>query len=672
MQTFLLYGEDITIPLELVNYNTLQGTYEKLAEKVCSEFTAQYKNKFNCIEDVIKGYMGLYEEHLMAAINAAVEDLIANNVYDVDANQFVKAHSEAGRILGFDALDIIEEQFEDILEDQAAKNAYRTSRRQNRGKWVGGGFGLEGAVKGAAKAGALNVGSGILHGTANIIGSTFSAIGASAKKSALYNDPETFRILLYAVVQDCRDVKFTLSEILRKNGMNVKPVTKDGIEKATVLFNNAVKPSFPKGKLLDVAKQLILTNPYEDEYYHLMVDKFGDEAKEVEQLAAFFNIDIVGYKEGLVKKHLCNLPVATLEEALAAKTAISDLCIKLGGVPNTVQKEIDDLIEDRKYKRIYEKFNACAKTSLEEWGICKHEMKRLTEELEVADGGKKILADVDAGILKFKIDIATTFLHNLPRTSEEDAIAAKEKLVNYCKEIDLSVDNPAIKEINGVLNQIDIDIRTVEGCEFATREMAQKANIEKCEMEALLGGPPVSKNDYQFLLTYLDSHKITPELEQIYSARYSTALMRIAKKGRYAQTYEFRKKSVLKIGPSRQGIIIHVVAYAALAVFGIYYSLEFPVALGILIWEVAKRLYERNAWRELTHNGEHELSFVLSISPTMVSTFATAEPILRIKEDAADTLSSSHKSPSMCQTCNAETSPTTKFCGKCGSKLMEE
>ena len=90
-----------------------------------------------------------------------------------------------------DILKFVEEKCDDIMaackacvavkEGAEYEKQYRELRKQSRGKWVGGGFGLGGAIGGAAQAGLLNAGSGLLHSTVNIFGDIHSDNKAKSK-----------------------------------------------------------------------------------------------------------------------------------------------------------------------------------------------------------------------------------------------------------------------------------------------------------------------------------------------------------------------------------------------------------------------------------------------------------------------------------------------------------
>ncbi|MDR2730550.1 MAG: zinc ribbon domain-containing protein [Treponema sp.] len=574
MKTFTLFGKKVDIPDELSNFNIFRDKYVELAQNASKEFGDKYK-RFSSIEDVFNGYDAVCGELLEPIFDAAVSDLLANKVYDIDKRRIFDAlcqqYGEKGMLKTDIAMEGIKDKFEDIIEDQQAKENYRRARRQGRGRvgWIG--FGVEGAVKGAVQAGVINAGTGIAHGAVNMVGNAFSAIGAGIKKIALFNNSSTFDSLDKAFYRDCINILFVLVGILEKNGMRIKSQTTDEVNRAKVLFDNISNPGFPRGEVLNALIQSILLDPYEDTGYLMLIDRFGDKNNEVERLAAYFHVDVAAYKENIIQEYFKKLPLATLEDVLAARKSIAGMCA-IGGVPNTIHTEIERLLEDRKYDRLYEKYSGFPKNTLDEWYACREKIGLLSKELEVSDNGKEIIEEIDAEIIKFKCRLAGKFLSKLPKTSEDEAVEAKKRLEKYCDEIELSHKNPVMQKINGIIRQIDKDIRTVEGYVFDSREKSKKAVVEKAAIDALLEGrTPVSRKDYQFLLEYLDNNKITPELDRIYRDKYNNAIERISKLTKRALAYQHRSTS------------------------------RFMLFAG----------NKKEAWNELTHNGRYELAVIL-------------------------------------------------------------
>lgn len=81
-----------------------------------------------------------------------------------------------------DELLTAQEVFSEINQGVNAEAEYRRLRKANRGRWQGGGFGVGGAIKGAAEAGMMNIGSGAIHSVVNGLGNIKSEMKASRQK----------------------------------------------------------------------------------------------------------------------------------------------------------------------------------------------------------------------------------------------------------------------------------------------------------------------------------------------------------------------------------------------------------------------------------------------------------------------------------------------------------
>lgn len=82
-----------------------------------------------------------------------------------------------------DELLTAQEVFSEINQGVNAEAEYRRLRKASRGRWQGGGFGVGGAIKGAAEAGMMNIGSGAIHSVVNGLGNLKSEMKASRQKS---------------------------------------------------------------------------------------------------------------------------------------------------------------------------------------------------------------------------------------------------------------------------------------------------------------------------------------------------------------------------------------------------------------------------------------------------------------------------------------------------------
>jgi len=144
-------------------------------------------------------------------------------------------------------------------------------------------------------------------------------------------------------------------------------------------------------------------------------------------------------------------------------------------------------------------------------------------------------------------------------------------------------------KINKILVQIDLNIRTVEGIEFDTRELANKAREEKAVMDSIIvKNAFITHGDYTSALAEIEMLDFDSPLKNVYVNRYTDKLQKFNKMLESAKNYEHKKKSNKKFTGFKN-----------------------------LISDVSTLLGgkgEENTWNEITKNGKYDLDFVSSES----------------------------------------------------------
>lgn len=256
---------DIDIIYEILGYEVRYGG-EYFFERYLSSCIS------NFCKDVEQGYQDLYnkarQERLVAfaeivlkANNEAVDFInrlnktfeleLPDDVY-VELNQYCANKLEEIKI-GFDKLNQID-------TEEAIKKGYREIRKETRGRWQGGGFGVSGALKGAITAGAMNAVGGMAHSAFNALGNLGTGISAdSARKEIVryFND----------ISEDLKKIFIQMRDELIKEIKEICPkVIKWGdpsLEKTlTFEFTN-----LNDRRRKEVAVQLLQLNPYSVQNY---------------------------------------------------------------------------------------------------------------------------------------------------------------------------------------------------------------------------------------------------------------------------------------------------------------------------------------------------------------------------------------------------------------------
>ena len=98
---------------------------------------------------VVQNAEGQMSECVHPAISKCINILVNQGILTIDEEQFCGMYPQIWENCSNSYYQIYN-QYAEIVMTEEQKDQYRVARRKGRGKWRGGGFGLSGAVKGAA------------------------------------------------------------------------------------------------------------------------------------------------------------------------------------------------------------------------------------------------------------------------------------------------------------------------------------------------------------------------------------------------------------------------------------------------------------------------------------------------------------------------------------------
>jgi hypothetical protein len=267
-----------------------------IADRICHMFIDLYKEAENGFLNAYRNAGGLEEmitdidniviKEMLTVADELVDLLRAYDVIEYDAEDFVqKSIMKFGDDLD-DLKDDIFQFLEEIAEDTAQKDAYRTARRKSRGRFVG--YGAEGMIK----AGAANMAIGALHGTFNLIGKGITAIGNSMKKSNKLSESEPkFKKIFHSL---CIDMYDFFVDILDKKGYPATRLNQlfEREKRAKTLLENAMAANYQNDQMLDVIDKSLSLYVYENElaFGKLLDMMIHDEHSPVDNLNNVSNV----------------------------------------------------------------------------------------------------------------------------------------------------------------------------------------------------------------------------------------------------------------------------------------------------------------------------------------------------------------------------------------------
>lgn len=288
---FEVYGRTLEYDTAQENYNVIVVQMKEFQKKVRNEIVPKFYDTFSNMDEAMEGMWKFTEYFLMQPVEWALGFFSDNKIYNYDANRLIKRLADKGcNEPTMQAVLSIEEVYDSIIEDKEQAAAYRAARKEARGRWQGGGFGIEGAVKGAMTAGAANLATGAAHSAFNALGNMASSISASMKKDKMFKEVEMVEVLADGICQTMVYMSHQIAYILdEESDCPVKiPGNVEGEDHDAIMNNIRQGYITDEEQIKDMVIDVLRANPYHSGAYDLLFSKFWDKEGQLEVLADHF------------------------------------------------------------------------------------------------------------------------------------------------------------------------------------------------------------------------------------------------------------------------------------------------------------------------------------------------------------------------------------------------
>lgn len=293
MSKYILFGTEINFSKGADKYFYILKAFEASLDGASDDFREFYDNCSN-ISKVLDDYMeAVYTITENWAVDSLFNTLKDFEIYDISRDNFEEACWDLSGAEKF--YDAIADKYNDIVGDLEDAKAYRSMRKASRGRVVGGGFGVGGALKGMATAGAMNAVTGLGHSIANGIGNIASSVAASSAKKDLYNSEKTFDFLDDGMRECISDIynlyiSFINDYKINESGEKWFDGSQYNVEKSNTLLENSYDLPIEKSKELLV--RAFTFCPYNEKLLTYIFNNFIDEQRNVFQIAKKYKIDL--------------------------------------------------------------------------------------------------------------------------------------------------------------------------------------------------------------------------------------------------------------------------------------------------------------------------------------------------------------------------------------------
>lgn len=224
-----LYGYKVDLS-DILKELSLNRQSNALAEEITNGFYATYK-EFGDLETVVKNLPGHVKYLYTQAAEFYIKKFREKGVYHISTDDFLKA-AESKMKNFTNEFAFLPDVLKYCRNEKSKGELYRQIRKDSRGRVVGGGFGLTGAVQGMAIAGAANMATGLAHSVYNVMEGFLDNMSINDRMDKVYEAAEPglhaaikadIRAMLpvYLSVAD-PEFEFTLTESSQKRYRNIK------------------------------------------------------------------------------------------------------------------------------------------------------------------------------------------------------------------------------------------------------------------------------------------------------------------------------------------------------------------------------------------------------------------------------------------------------------------
>ena len=332
MAQFTLGTASFATSPERDRFMDLRRKYLKLGIYHQKAFNACY-TKFTSADDLFRQFPDDLERALSETVAKVADDLAANQVFDV-SQKTIRAELEARAETVADGFNRVRDRYLDIIGKSAELEAQRQEARDNRGRIMGGGFGVEGAARGMAIAAIANAAIGMTYGLANLTAKAASDLGDKQQKREMLSDPSTKAAPGNFLRRIALEGGEYVAEVVNKAKGNVifDRVSADAHYKSAAMIENVIARRVPEADAQAVLVQALELDPFNGQAWQTWLDRYGDQDGSVGASAKAFGVDddVNAHKSKLIAERKAELSWETPEECRANSVILEQNAQRLG------------------------------------------------------------------------------------------------------------------------------------------------------------------------------------------------------------------------------------------------------------------------------------------------------------------------------------------------------
>ena len=441
VKEFHLFGGKVKINEKVNNTAEIRKVFKRYSLEAEKEIESQYYLLGNMIE-VSNQLPTIGLSMLENYINKCIEILIQNKIYNIDSEVFKEKYYNIATIWNKECQNALSDFIDIMMEFQQKKDSH-DEWASSQGNWVGGGFGLEGAIKGAAQSMALNIATDLVAGAIGAGANAISKNQAMKKLDEAYNEYRTVEKFKKAIHKSVFDMNIALIQSMIENGSTDYYVIGDEQENAKRILNNIRVIQDKEETLL----KLLNSFPFSTDAINFAFENDIGNKDEIIAYANYLELDIIPIMRiTQVEKMIIETDYNDLKTMETTKSEVAQLCLKYQ-------------IDDKKYLEFLNK-----------------EIEIITKKLLVFDNVEYSTVDESLRAQKTLFDV----IDNVSNIDEND----REKIsacINTLEDSNIKSKQKYLDFLNRKLQEANTNAKSVFGIELDNEQMANEA-LKQCQI----------------------------------------------------------------------------------------------------------------------------------------------------------------------------------------------
>ena len=286
----------LSYPSSMQLFARIYGKYYSVGQKLREKYYALYKSAGN-IHTVLTSLTQQVIGDIDIVVQEAIKDLYDCGIMISDDN-FKKKYN-----INFPYLIVsLYQQYEENLKEKQHIEINKEIKKAGR-RWQGGGFGIEGAIKGAAKAEMLNFATEALH---SLFGDNSDEARNRRELIEIYFNESNKEGFADSVYDCCEDILFGIGQEMADNLINTGNFHSNSEEVASI-YENTIKFEKDPDRLFYNMVSCIQHEPENIKYYTPILQDLFEKNCDLKSFLIFWNLNELydtleeSYRKGIIE-----------------------------------------------------------------------------------------------------------------------------------------------------------------------------------------------------------------------------------------------------------------------------------------------------------------------------------------------------------------------------------